>query len=193
MDTSGHTAIFSPTLTTDQKSLIKILDNSRSTYAFFAKKVILVEGDTDRYFVRALIQYLYRRLDQEIAVLHIGGKGEFVKWRSLFTNFGLSVFAIADFDYLVNLHYPAEKGVSLKTPQAIADFKQRNPNWETQIDAEATQGTFILKEGDLEAYLGIGKDLSQVIAFCRDLSTFLADNSSSKSLEVRSILERITS
>ncbi|MER8951430.1 AAA family ATPase [Mesorhizobium sp. M0833] len=193
LDTSGHTAIFSPTLTADQKSLIKILDNSRSTYAFFAKKVILVEGDTDRYFVRAIIQDRYRLLDQEIAVLHIGGKGEFVKWRNLFTTFGLSMFAIADFDYLVNLHYPAEKGVSLKTPQAIADFKQRNPDWETHINAEATQGIFILKEGDLEAYLGIRKDLSQVIAFCSSgLRTFLADDSSSKSLEVRSILERIT-
>jgi len=44
----GHTKIHSPNLHTDQKNLIKILDNTRSTYAFFAKKVILVEGDTDR-------------------------------------------------------------------------------------------------------------------------------------------------
>lgn len=193
LDASGHTAIFSPNLPNDQKSLIKILDNSRSTYAFFSKKVILVEGETDRYFIRALIQDLYRSFDQEIAVLHISGKGEFVKWRNLFTSFGLRVFAIADFDYIVNLYYPTEKGVSLKTPQAIMDFKQRNPDWETHIDDETTRGNFILKEGDLEAYLGIGKDLSEVIAFCRNnLSTFLADNSSSKSLEVRSILERIT-
>lgn len=193
LDTSGHTAVFSPLLSADQKSLIKILDNSRSTYAFFAKKVVLVEGDTDRYFIRAVIQDRYRSLDQEIAVLHVGGKLEFVKWRSLFTSFGLRVFAIADFDYLIDLHYPTEKGVSLKTAQAIADFKRRNPNWETHINAESKQGTFILKEGDLEAYLGIGKDLGKVIAFCRnDLGTFLADDASSKSLEVRSILERLT-
>lgn len=193
LDASGHTAIFSPQLSTDQKSLIKILDNTRSTYAFFAKKVVLVEGDTDRYFIRAIIQARYRSLDQEIAVLHIGGKGEYVKWRSLFTNFGLQVFAIADFDYLVDLHYPSEKSVSLKTAQAVADFKQRNLDWETHIDAEARRDTFILKEGDLEAYLSIGKDLSQVITFCRnDLCAFLEDESSSKSLEIRSILEQIT-
>ncbi len=193
MDDNGHTAIYSPLLSTDEKSRIKILDNSRSTYAFFAKKVVLVEGDTDRYFIRAIIQDRYRSLDQEIAVLHIGGKGEYVKWRKLFTSFGLRVFAIADFDYLVDLHYPSEKGVSLKTTQAVADFKRRNRDWETHIDAESLQGTFILKEGDLEAYLGIRKDLGQVIAFCRNsLRTFLADDSSSKSLEVRSILQRIT-
>lgn len=193
MDEKGQTKIFSPNLTSDQKSLIKILDNSRSTYAFFAKKVVLVEGDTDRYFVRAIIQALYRLLEQEIAVLHIGGKGEFVKWRALFASFGLNVFSIADFDYLINLHYPAEKGVSLKTSQAIASFKQRNPDWEAHIAAEFGLGTFILKEGDLEAYLGISKDLSRVIAFCsNDLPSFLADDSSSKSQEIRSILRQIT-
>ncbi|HMN15577.1 MAG TPA: AAA family ATPase [Bellilinea sp.] len=193
LDTSGHTAIFSPTLSADEKSLIKILDNSRSTYAFFAKKVVLVEGDTDRYFIRAIIQDRHRSLDQEIAVLHIGGKGEYAKWRSLFTNFGLRVFAIADFDYLINLHYPTEKGVALKTAHAVADFKKRNPDWDKHINAEAARDIFILREGDLEAYLGIGKDLRQVIAFCRsDLSTFLADDRSSKSLEIRSILECIT-
>lgn len=192
LDADGRTAVFSPKLSNNEKSLIKILDNSRSTYAFFAKKVVLVEGDTDRYFIRAVIQDRYRHLDQEIAVLHIGGKGEIVKWRTLFTNFGLRVLAIADFDYLVDLHYPTEKGVPLKTAQAILGFKQRNPDWERRIDAESEGGTFILKEGNLEAYLGIRKDLGQVIAFCRsDLARFLTDDSSSKSVEIRSILERI--
>ena len=193
LDADGHTQVHSPTLTESQKNLIKILDNTRSTNAFFAKKVVLVEGDTDRYFVRAIIQERYRRLDQEIAVLHIGGKGEFGKWRSLFGAFGLKVFALADFDYLVNLHYPAEKGVSLKTPQAVVDFKTRNPDWESKIESEYANGRFILKEGDLETYLGIGKDLDEVIGFCRDqLPTFLADDSSSRSVEIRDIMERIT-
>ncbi|MFY0080326.1 hypothetical protein ABTQ07_21880, partial [Acinetobacter baumannii] len=71
--------------------------------------------------------------------------------------------------------------------------KQRNPDWEAHIAAEFGLGTFILKEGDLEAYLGISKDLSRVIAFCsNDLPSFLADDSSSKSQEIRSILRQIT-
>ncbi len=192
LSADGHTEVYSPTLTADQKSLIQILDNTRSTYAFFAKKVVLVEGETDRYFIRAIIQERYRHLDQEIAVLHIGGKGEFMKWRELFSAFGLTVSAIADFDYLANLHYQAEKGKALKTPQAIAAFKSRNPDWETRIDAECKNRTFILKEGDLEAYLDIGKDLEEVIKFSRDrLVPFLADDASSKSTEVRSIIERL--
>jgi predicted ATP-dependent endonuclease of OLD family len=189
---AGHTQIFSPRLNANQKSLIKILDNTRSTYAFFAKKVALVEGDTDRYFFRAVILDRHKHLDQEIAVLHIGGKGEFSKWNNLFSSFGLSVSLIADFDYIVNLHYPSEKGVPLKTAQAVSDFKTRNADWEGKIEAEYGNNTYILKEGDLESYLGIGKDLGQTIDFCRDhLQTFLANEASTKSKETRLIMDRI--
>lgn len=193
LSANGHTEVYSPTLTTSQKNLIKILDNTRSTNAFFAKKVVLVEGDTDRYFFKATIQERHRQLDQEIAVLHIGGKGEFVKWRELFSSFGLAVSAIADFDYLIDLHFPAEKGVPLKTAPDVAAFKLRNPDWEARIEAEYQNGIYILKDGDLESYLGIRKDLDQVISFCRtNLTTFLVDQQSEKSAEVRTILDSIT-
>jgi len=193
LSAAGHTEIFSPQLTTDQKSLIKILDNTRSTYAFFAKKVVLVEGDTDRYFIRAIILDKYRHLDQEIAILNIGGKGEFQKWKSLFSSFGLSVSMVADFDYIIDLHYPQEKGVALKTVQSVLDFKVRNPDWEEKIDSGYENQTYILKEGDLEAYLAIRKDLAETIAFCStNLPAFLNDDGSSKSVEVRGIIKAIT-
>ena len=139
-----------------------------------------------------MIQKLYPQLDQEIAVLHIGGKGEFRKWRDLFTAYGLTVSAIADFDYIANLHYKAEKGKALKTAKSIADFKARNPDWETHIDAEYRNRTFILKEGDLEAYLGIGKNLDEVINFCRTaLDQFFVNDGSKTSREVQNIIEQI--
>lgn len=188
----GHTSIFSPTLSADEKSLIRILDNSRSTYAFFSKKVLLVEGDTDRYFFRALLQHRHRLLEQEIAVLHVGGKGELSKWRSLFSSFGLYVYAVADFDYIVNMSYPGDQGVQLNTAAQIAAFKQSHPDWEAQIESLVTDRIFILREGHLETYLGIGKDLRNVIQFCQqDLPSFLADETSTKSLEMRSIIDAI--
>lgn len=194
LSAEGHTEVHSPGLSGDQKSLIKILDNTRSTYAFFAKKVVLVEGETDRYFVRSAMQNKYRHLDQEIAILHIGGKGNFPKWRQLFSAYGLPVFAVADFDYIVNLHYPSEKGAVLRDSQSILDFKIRNSDWETHIEAEYENLTFILKEGDLESYLDIGKDLDEVISFCRDkMETFLEDNTSTKSIEFRNIIDSIAS
>ncbi|MBW9055642.1 AAA family ATPase [Rhizobium mesosinicum] len=192
LNANGHTSIFSPTLSADEKSLIRILDNSRSTYAFFSKKVVLVEGDTDRYFFRALLQQRHRLLEQEIAVLHVGGKKELPKWRSLFSSFGLRVYAIADFDYIVNLHYPADTGVPLRTAEQIAVFKQSHLDWEGHIAASAAEGMFVLREGDLETYLSIRKDLSHVIEFCQNgLQLFLADDTSSKSREIRSIIDAI--
>ena len=59
LNTEGYTEIRFPDLTSQQKVLIRILDNTRSTYAFFAKKVVLVEGDSDRYFFKAVTQSLY--------------------------------------------------------------------------------------------------------------------------------------
>ncbi|WP_276366191.1 AAA family ATPase [Chryseolinea sp. H1M3-3] len=103
LDDDNYTIIRSPTLRSDQKTLIKILDNTRSTYAFFAKKVILVEGDTDRYFFRAVFQELAPNLSQEVAILDIGGKGNFKKWKLFFEGFGLKVYFVADFDNVFNL------------------------------------------------------------------------------------------
>ena len=188
---TGKTHIFSPHLTSGQKSLIRILDNTRSTYAFFAKKVVLVEGDTDRYFFRAVLQSRFRHLDQEIAILHIGGKGEFLKWADLFSQFGLEVSVIADFDYVTNLHFPSERARSLRRPEAIESFKERHPDWEAKIASEAAERRYILKEGDLESYLDIGKDLDDVIVFCRDKLTEFLTCGTSKSREVLEIVSRI--
>lgn len=188
---TGKTHIFSPRLTSGQKNLIKILDNTRSTYAFFAKSVVLVEGDTDRYFFRAVLQSRFRHLDQEIAILHIGGKGEFLKWADLFSQFGLEVSVIADFDYVTNLHFPSERARSFRRPEAIESFKERHPDWEAKIASEATERRYILKEGDLESYLDIGKDLDDVILFCRDKLTEFLTSGTSKSREVLEIVSRI--
>lgn len=193
LNAEGYTDIRFPNLTAQQKVLIRILDNTRSTYAFFAKKVVLVEGDTDRYFFKALAQLLHQELDQEIAILHVGGKGELVQWTTLFESFGLTVYRIADLDYAYDLFYPQEQKISLKTQAAAASFKAKHIDCEERIAAEYANRTYILKEGDLEHYLGIGKDLTDVIVFCTNkLEEFLRDDSNPQSVEVRDIFRQIT-
>ncbi|UUZ75703.1 AAA family ATPase [Polaromonas sp. P1(28)-13] len=44
LNTEGYTEIRFPNLTAEQKVLIRILDNTRSTYAFFAKKLFWSKG-----------------------------------------------------------------------------------------------------------------------------------------------------
>lgn len=194
LNEDGNTEIKSPTLTTEQKTLIKILDNTRSTYAFFAKKVLLVEGDTDRYFFKAVIQELYPELEQEIAVLYMGGKGGYKEWSELFKAFGLNVYFSGDFDCVVDHYYPSERGVSLKTATEISDFKSRNTDWENKINEGYENGIFILKSGTLELHLGISKGLPEIIDFCNNqLPSFLKDDTNTNSKEIRTIIEKIKS
>lgn len=189
----GYTGMRFPQLTGDQKLLIRILDNTRSTYAFFAKKVILVEGDSDRYFFKAVVQLKYRYLDQEIAVLHVGGKKELLQWTKLFESFGLLVYRIADLDYAYDTLYPADERLKLKTEAAVQTFRSAHPDCDFRIEQEYNNGTFILKRGELEQYLGIEKDLSKVISFCSaNLTAYLEDDTNPLSIEIRKIIRRIT-
>lgn len=103
LDTDNYTNIKSPLIQDNQKTLIKILDNTRSTYAFFAKKIVLVEGDTDRYFFKTLFQILKPELNQEIAILDVGGKKNCEQWKNFFVSFGLNVYYIIDFDNVFTL------------------------------------------------------------------------------------------
>ena len=189
----GYTEIKAPKLTNQQKMLIKILDNTRSTYAFFAKKVLLVEGETDKYFYRSVILEKYPQLDQSIAVLCIDGKHNYEEWRSLFHSFGLEVYFIADFDFSIQRFYPAEKSTSLKSQSKVNAFKTKYLDWEAKIKSEYKKNIFILKNGDLEHYLSISpKGLPKTIEFCNnELKVFLASKTE-ESKELKNILNRIT-
>lgn len=103
LDENKNSVVKHPAISADTKTLVKILDNTKSTYAFFAKKVLLVEGDSDRYFFKGFLSKVRPDLSQEIAVLDIGGKGNYHSWRDLFESFGLEVFYIGDFDNVFSL------------------------------------------------------------------------------------------
>jgi predicted ATP-dependent endonuclease of OLD family len=98
LDSNRNTKIYFPEFTNESKLLIKILDNTRSAHALFARKIILVEGDSDRYFFQAVLNYLYPNQVKEIVVLDMGGKDSFLKWKKFFLGYGLQVFFIGDFD-----------------------------------------------------------------------------------------------
>jgi predicted ATP-dependent endonuclease of OLD family len=192
LNAHGHTEIRSPVLSIDQRGLIKILDNTRSIYAFFSKKVILVEGDSDRYFYRSVILEMYPELDREVAVLFMGGRGGYDNWSALFRDFGLSVYFIGDLDVLAKRFYPAEKGTKLADQTSVRAFKIRNPDWKENIDIAKSQNIYILQNGDLEYYLRISKGLDRVIEFCNSsLSTYLSDDANACSIEIREFIAEI--
>ena len=80
-----------------------------------------------------------------------------------------------------------------ETSPAIADFKTRNADWETNIDGHYANSIYILKNGDLEHYLSLPKKgLTETIEFCNNsLAAYLIDNANNESLEIREIIRQI--
>lgn len=129
LDDQSHSFIKSPTLNTSQNSLIKILDNTRSTFAFFANKILLVEGDTDRYFFQSVFNKLYPELKQSLAILHMGGKGNYKNFKEFFEQYGLKVFFIGDFDNVFSLKLPTDTIVDKSNElKYINEIKQTQLN-----------------------------------------------------------------
>jgi predicted ATPase len=107
--TAGHTEIVNPIIATPQKSLTKILDLTNSAKIFFVNKAILVEGETDEYFLKFLLDYLKANEDDAAAepwqskiddfeIFNIKGKGGRQAWTEFLKAFGLEVFFVGDWD-----------------------------------------------------------------------------------------------
>lgn len=196
LDEEGYTKINQPNITTTQKWLVKILDNKRSTHAFFGSKVILVEGEDDRYFFRAFLNEIEKKfkkgIAQDITVLDINGKDNFKEWRRLFKSFGLEVFSILDLD-AAYAFYPSEARQKINKISLVSQFLKDHPDVVNKIEDEYKNGKFILREGDLEIYLNINKGLDKVISFCHnDLKKFISNNDNNNKIqELKIIMSKI--
>jgi len=196
LDENSYTKINQPNISTDQKWLVKILDNKRSTHAFFGSKVVLVEGEDDRYFFRALVDAIEEKLkkgfSQDITILDIDGNN-FEEWKQLFESFGLTIYAITDLDTAYKRYYTEEKFKKLHTPELIEGFVTDHPDLYNNIKNDYENLFYILKQGKLENYLNLHqKGLSYVIQFCKeDLTTFWNEDSE-KVNELKTIWSKIT-
>jgi len=196
LDSMRYTQINQPIISSPDKWLVKILDLRRSNHAFFASKVLLVEGEMDAFFFNAALDYieikLQKGLIQDIAVLSIGGKNN-GEWRPFFHSFGLQTYSVFDLDYSFDLFYGGRGEKKLKTSAEIVAFRVSHPTVTTQIEGEYANNIFILKEGAIENYLGTKHDLSDVINFCEyQLGAFFSDISNPHVQEMKIILEKVT-
>jgi len=96
------TKIIRPALTPNQKVLLRVLELSNATKIFFARKVLLVEGESDEYFMRFFLKKEYPQEAQGIEVLNIQGKGNRQDWIQFLSGMGLPSAFVGDFDNLVN-------------------------------------------------------------------------------------------
>ncbi|MBD2069007.1 AAA family ATPase, partial [Leptolyngbya sp. FACHB-671] len=88
------------------KDLLHIINSHNNEKIFFADKVVLVEGVTDRLFFEELInfyQLLFSETPEVIEVLEVYGKVNLEKYRRFLETISVPNFIIADFDYLQNV------------------------------------------------------------------------------------------
>jgi putative ATP-dependent endonuclease of OLD family len=91
--------------TIELKDAYQIICYENNSAAFFCDRVILVEGDCDTIFLQHLARKLNREWDflrRNLAVVRIGGKGNFGRYRKFFESFGVEVRIVADLDVLVD-------------------------------------------------------------------------------------------
>ena len=75
-----------------------------SEAAFFSNHIVLYEGESDDFFFRhmaATINSEWSFVDKNIALVEVGGKGNFSKFRRFFESFGLKVSILTDLDVLI--------------------------------------------------------------------------------------------
>ncbi|HMN45569.1 MAG TPA: AAA family ATPase [Povalibacter sp.] len=86
----------------NKASLVRMINSHNNERLFFADKVVLVEGISDRLVIGSLLDYLARLVGDSSAVevIEVGGKGNFSDYRTVLAGLETPTYTIADRDYL---------------------------------------------------------------------------------------------
>lgn len=89
----------------EQKHLMSIVNSHNNERVFFADRVILVEGISDRLFFEKIIAHFSggTKSDRLIEVVSVGGKTLFATYELLLKAMGVEYQIIADLDYVADL------------------------------------------------------------------------------------------
>jgi len=178
MDDNNATKVISPSISDKERDLVRILSYTNSSKIFFAKRVILVEGDSDEYFFRFYLEKYKeqqkeqkKKIETDVEFLYIGGKDHYSYWKKFLTEYKIIPYFVGDLD-----------NVSGGTAK--------------QILAQSKQNIFILSQGNLENYIDNVKSnkLENAIDFTKNrYDTWKNEaKNASKIKELDGIFEKIT-
>ena len=88
-----------------KRDAFQIICYEANSAAFFCRRIVLVEGDCDVIYLTHVARALNRAWDfdqRNIAVVRVGGKGNFGRYRKFFNCFDVDVRIIADLDAIVD-------------------------------------------------------------------------------------------
>ena len=172
----------------NESTLLQMLKFDNIAKIFFVDTIILVEGETDMYFLSHYIEYLKTQPSRtsrikDYEIITISGKWWVRRRKQFLRKFNNHVYYIGDRDNTIeyNLFSPQELS---KVPHqrlqhnkwskyaAIVDYiKRHSPDLYTRIvlwiQRLYKNNIFLLKQWDLEAYIGIqSKGLDDTVYFC---------------------------
>lgn len=216
------TTITSPanSIDQDEASLLQILKFEYIAKIFFVDRIIMVEGETDMYFLNFYLSYLKQQKDWQwridnYEIITIGGKGGFKKRKRFLTRFSIQASYVCDRDNIIeygiintiNPHVTGQR--KLKHKPDFGGSKYASMVWKMRsqqpgkyqmirkrIQQLYDQDVYIMMEGDLEAYLWLpAKGLDDTIYFCQNnfLHWLTDKNFASKREEINTIIARIFS
>lgn len=90
-------------LTLGSRDAYQLVQYDNNEAAFFAKQVVLVEGDSDTFTYPHLAKLLnpaWDAIDHNIMFVKIEGKGNITRYRNFFANFDIPIHVITDLDAL---------------------------------------------------------------------------------------------
>lgn len=89
------------TVLPEGRHLLSIVNSQNNERLFFADKVILVEGLSDRIFFEALLDHFGRSSSKSILeVISVGGKGLFEAYKKILEACKINYSIVADLDYI---------------------------------------------------------------------------------------------
>lgn len=199
----------------DEATLLQMLKFDNIAKIFFVNTIILVEGETDMYFLSHYINYIktlpeWKHRINNYEIITISWKGWVKRWKNFLKKFNNNVYYIGDRDNTIEYNIlskttldkiPHERFANNKGSKygyIVSYLKEKQPDtynrtiqWIRNLYKDSI---FLLSQGDLEAYMGVqSKGLDDTVNFClNEFPTRIKnDNFKEKKEELITILKHI--
>ncbi len=194
LDKERNSVMCTPDIREDQKKLVEILNNTQVARVLFLDRVLLVEGQDDEYFFRAVIKKLHPEFSRYITVYGVNGERSIFSFKSFFKAFKMKVYFIKDLDttktdFYRRFYKDQNKNLPpVKTDEEIAIYRNEHPDLDEQIESRYSSDEFYLKKGAIEQYTGKPKGIEHVIDFCENEMDNFLKSDDEKAKEIYKII-----
>lgn len=213
-----NTKCINPEIESSEIGFAKLITYTNSAQVLYSEKVILVEGPGDEYFFKMFWEWYKKeeKIEQELELIWVGGKGGASNWLEFLKKFKISGFYVGDWDNITTHNLvdrawktkivdnrtndPATGKTKKSYPDIIRLLQSDDPakyiRLINKINGKRRQGIFILKKGELENYLGLSdKKLATLVDFCNEhFDEWIIEPSKQAYVrELKNIFEKIVS